>query len=1483
MVNSSTNQGFGLRPSSKRNLCPICGKDHGCKISDNLILCLRGDRNFLVPGWKWIKEAANGMGGVFVADNGTESTFDREEWQRKQAQLKEAERKRTANSLSEESRSRHARQIIKQLGLSTKHRQNLRERGLTDEQIEEIGFKSVEASQRLIIPISPDFPGVNVTGDQLKNADGYLVPLFNEQGQIIGFQIAADDRNRAKYLWLSENSDFRLPSGEPPLTVRQVEGDCAERMGVANRDVRLCEGTLKPLIASYRHNKTFIGAAGGNFSASPELLKRYLDALIKPGGRVILDSDAGIGTNRHVQQRDLATIALVESFGYEVAIEWWGQFEKTPNNDIDEIKDLKAAKLLTPDEFKKILGVDEIPSHQPKRSGVISKEEWWEKFGLPRQEQKNESQLLAAVERLFRIGKKRKEKAIAIETDFLKNLVKLSEDGPKEIGKNITYSPNSLPDPIEWWRQGEPELTFEPDQTKQIVREAKDRGFKHVLDGSYTGAGKTHRYGELTCEDLGIKRTAETEEEKKELGRAIWISESPRNPSTSTVEENYKVPLVKHNGLVEDPTRQTPSGRRHLKRSTEIEHDAITSQVLADGPSCINSAVFQAAAERGYILRAGKKSPLCKACENFEICPIINSEPDCDPYLSYHPKALHEPRPNDSAFWDEARLLLKATNSFIAYRSDIERANTHIERKASAAGDDKTHKLAKIFIHSLLDGMDEFTPDNKKWGANHRESVNKIILKPLIGESTEVWAAVPYGTEGAIAIEDDWADPVFEEHSGFEIPNTSPKRLPRAEGVPVRWYKPTTVSDVKDRVELATGEIIWVDSLNFRTQLSHQTFVDQVWELYGDDWVELQDNFEESWSVDPLNCTETFVQKRVHIWGVFKKVRTTDREGHQRDTTSTNPIVPSINDLKSQLNHYLHSKDEQLFTLQQSPTEKYQSVLNKVLYNWLNPLLSILSPSESAESAHLKASSTCLTVTRPSSRQSNTAKRFQFNVYLDATVDQRDLSDLLKLRNTDSELDQLNEELVFIQKLCWGVASELNQLKQFSYYLLALGNSSLTFIGWHQLFFGVMRLIKLSEEQRFRLEEAQSSIEDEMRSLIRENKILKIELARPQYSNLQTNTYSNLGRVTRNRFCRDKLTGQFNILSRYASGNRVQRLTTQIIDQALAEGKTVGIIDSKAYIQGIEIDGTVFSPYAKYKDNPQVKMGWWFNDHVGSNRFEKVDVLLLVGKPQINLGQLAAEWQCRTGQIVDPANPTGKFAAYVQRVMLGELEQALGRPRAHRRPDEQIEIHLIDDYSPDELAFLEAKFPGMGLQLNRTEDVCVEAATKGTQLTARFDAIIKNLIAEGGPRLAPDFQSGEPVTQIGDIAKTTAASIGKSLGVTHGRISQMIKERWGMGFREFKRLLISLLDLNNRKTNGFDDLCEDEKWIAEWYLPHLVEGWREGNLEVDMVDEFVSLFESFGAKAFRRIIEGSPPDAIAILTQNLLETLPPPFLVGLKQ
>ena len=170
--------------SSKRNPCPICEKTHGCKISDNLIMCLRGDSNWSIPGWKYLKPLRGGMGGLFGDYSGERREYRPE-------QQPKAAKPSNITPLTDEQLDREARKILKQLGLSAKHREQLHGRGLTDEQIDQRGFKSVDRYQEFnLISISPNFPGMGDKGTLANSGSGILIPIRNIKGLIIGFQLA---------------------------------------------------------------------------------------------------------------------------------------------------------------------------------------------------------------------------------------------------------------------------------------------------------------------------------------------------------------------------------------------------------------------------------------------------------------------------------------------------------------------------------------------------------------------------------------------------------------------------------------------------------------------------------------------------------------------------------------------------------------------------------------------------------------------------------------------------------------------------------------------------------------------------------------------------------------------------------------------------------------------------------------------------------------------------------------------------------------------------------------------------------------------------------------------------------------------------------------------------------------------------------------------------------------------------------------------
>jgi hypothetical protein len=91
-------------------------------------------------------------------------------------------------------------------------------------------------------------------------------------------------------------------------------------------------------------------------------------------------------------------------------------------------------------------------------------------------------------------------------------------------------------------------------------------------------------------------------------------------------------------------------------------------------------------------------------------------------------------------------------------------------------------------------------------------------------------------------------------------------------------------------------------------------------------------------------------------------------------------------------------------------------------------------------------------------------------------------------------------------------------------------------------------------------------------------------------------------------------------------------------------------------------------------------MGAWWRDSRGVNDFTATRTLLLVGTPCRNLADLQAEYALLTG--CQEETDAG-FTAFVDRAIRADIHQALGRLRAHRRPEEPLQVVLLSDFALD--------------------------------------------------------------------------------------------------------------------------------------------------------------------------------------------------------
>lgn len=345
---------------SLKGNCSICnGARRDCRsnTTKGLIHCRHNDIG-TISGFRFVGQDALGFNMWAVDDGRSRDDADWEELRRQRAVERERrhweESAHFAQLLSVDERDRNIRKIHAQLGLSTRHRQNLRDRGLTPAQIDAGKYFSI-APWCEVQGINPRLAGVDLDGRKLLiGQSGFACPVWDVQGRIIGWQTRFDDdSDGGKYKWATSRSSKRPNGGTAHLQNGELPISCCRPLnGVKLASIGLAEGFLKPYITAQRRGQVAIGAAGGNFAGSPIQLKADLEVLAEELNTKILDlyPDAGAIVNKAVMGHYQRTIQLVSGWGYTVRVAWWGQLTKE-QPDIDELLDDLDLRYLTWEEF----------------------------------------------------------------------------------------------------------------------------------------------------------------------------------------------------------------------------------------------------------------------------------------------------------------------------------------------------------------------------------------------------------------------------------------------------------------------------------------------------------------------------------------------------------------------------------------------------------------------------------------------------------------------------------------------------------------------------------------------------------------------------------------------------------------------------------------------------------------------------------------------------------------------------------------------------------------------------------------------------------------------------------------------------------------------------------------------------------------------------------------------------------------------------
>lgn len=187
-----------------------------------------------------------------------------------------------------------------------------------------------------------------------------------------------------------------------------------------------------------------------------------------------------------------------------------------------------------------------------------------------------------------------------VRTDKRRKVRDRAPEIATEQSKKQRYVPRTLPD----YQPGLqlPTFTLRTMSDRNLfVYEAFEKGWKHVLDRSGTGSGKSHYAGLLDPAKFGA------EEENFNLW---YLTNESRSPSTATIEHNFEELPVRNQGF-EATEKRTPSGNVVRKPISDGTHAG----------NCHLTDLFLKAGEKGYGSEgSAATNPICQKCAYVSQC-----------------------------------------------------------------------------------------------------------------------------------------------------------------------------------------------------------------------------------------------------------------------------------------------------------------------------------------------------------------------------------------------------------------------------------------------------------------------------------------------------------------------------------------------------------------------------------------------------------------------------------------------------------------------------------------------------------------------------------------------------------------------------------------------------------------------------------------------------------------------------------------------
>ena len=277
---------------SKRNRCPVCDKPDWCLLSEDgkAAICARIESG---------KPAGNkGAGWLHKLDTARPlPPLSKPIQDVKQTPKAPPDMLDMAYSA-----------LLAELQLSETHRQNLQRRGLTDAEIDSLGYRTLPASgrrelvNRLQAVKLAGVPGFHLEDGhwQLAGPVGIAILVRDTRGRIVGLQVRQDKAETGRYKWLSSR---RFNAGCSPGAPVHVAGSVS-----IGAELWITEGPLKADIAALKLGRVVLAVAGvGNWPGVIPIIRE-----LRPE-RVIISFDMDKNQNAAVRLHlDTLTACLIK-------------------------------------------------------------------------------------------------------------------------------------------------------------------------------------------------------------------------------------------------------------------------------------------------------------------------------------------------------------------------------------------------------------------------------------------------------------------------------------------------------------------------------------------------------------------------------------------------------------------------------------------------------------------------------------------------------------------------------------------------------------------------------------------------------------------------------------------------------------------------------------------------------------------------------------------------------------------------------------------------------------------------------------------------------------------------------------------------------------------------------------------------------------------------------------------------------------------